>query len=249
MDNTLPVAQIPNTVARRTANRGFVWVVGISLLVHGGIIGGVIVAQAFRPPRPPPTRAIPVELVRLGKKRDPSLLPRKVAPEYAPPPAPEAINLDTGNKSTPNTKKEKTAPKEMSDAAKRLLEGADNKLDKALSKLDEPEGDPDGDPLGTTTDATNAAQGYAAAILRTLKANYKLPDTIPAGQRQFLKARVVLFVERDGRIREFEFIEEHPNKLFMGALETMLKTLQLPSPPKDIEGAMRETGIEVIFKP
>lgn len=248
MDNTLPVAQIPAGAARRAANRGFVWVVGVSLVLHGGIIGGVILAQALKPARPPPTRAIPVELVRLGKKRDPALLPRKVAPDYAPPPAPDAVSLDTGNKSTPN-KKDKTAPKQMSDAAKRLLEGADNRLDKALSKIEEPEGDPDGDPMGTTTDAANAAQGYAAAILRTLKGNYKLPDTIPAGQRQFLKARVVLYVERDGRIRDFQFIEEHPNKLFMGALETMLKTLQLPAPPKDIEAAMRETGVEVIFKP
>ena len=238
--------------ARRfEVNRGFAWVIGISAVIHALGIGGVVFAQKLRPKRPEPTRAIPVELVKLGTKRDPKLLPRRVA-EAAPPPPASGVALDTKAQAQPAAKPEKKEPQrqELSEAARRLLEGgATDRLDKALTKLEEQEGDPSGDPRGTTTDATNAAQGYVAQVGRALRANYKLPETIPASQRQFLNARVVLYVERDGRIASYEFLESHPNKAFTGALEALLKTIQLPPPPRELAQSFRQSGLEVVFKP
>ena len=74
----------PERPAQR-ASSGFVGWVAVSVLIHGGAVGGVVYAQTLKPPRVDLQEAIPVELVRLGKPRDPKLLPRLAPP---PPPAP-----------------------------------------------------------------------------------------------------------------------------------------------------------------
>src|SRR5687767_11505176 len=71
---------------KKSANRAFLPIVILSLALHAGVIVSVVYAQHRTPRLPPPTDAIPVQLVRLGKPRDPELLPRKVA---EPPPAAE----------------------------------------------------------------------------------------------------------------------------------------------------------------
>lgn len=233
--------------ARRRTMRGFTIALFVSLLVHGAGLGSAVYASRKRP-APKLESAIPVQLVKLGKKRDPKLLPRLVA--EPPPPPEDVVKLDTSDKSVPIPKEKDKTPRskepELSDAARRMLD--QSRLDRALEKID-PEGDPEGDEFGTTTDAANAATGYLRDITRALQASYRLPEAIPSSQRQFLRARVVLYIERDGRIREFDFVERHPNGLFMSALETLLKSIVLPKPPPTEAGRVDSDGIEVIFRP
>jgi hypothetical protein len=237
---------------RSNANRGFVAVIVLSLLIHGSAIAGVLYNQHRRPSVIDVPNAIPVQLVKLGKKRDEKLLPRiqREAPAVV---EEQGIALDTKNETPPDASKQKTktktSEKKLSDAARRLLEGNNSKLEEALEKIEEAEGDPEGDPNGTTSDNTNAAAGYQRAIIKTLQSNYRLPETIPAGQRAFLKAQVLLFIERDGSIAKFEFVEKHPNDIFMGALEAMLKQVKLPPPPTSEAKAFSENGVLVIFRP
>lgn len=236
------------TAARRR-QRGLALAIGASIVVHGA---GV--AWALSSPKVEPRRAIesaiPVQLVKLGKKRDPNLLPRLTA--EPPPPAPDTVKLDTGKDPAPSAsprERPKKTDDKLSDAARRLLE-RDNALDRALERVEEPEGDPEGDVGGTTTDATNAAKGYEAQVARVLKSKYSVPEAIPAGQRQFLRARVILFIDRSGAISRFEFVERHPNTLFMGALENMLGgSLQLPPPPASEAARYASDGLEVAFSP
>jgi outer membrane biosynthesis protein TonB len=238
------------TFRRRNANRGFSAVVFLSVLIHSLAIGGALYAQ-HTTPRLDVTRAsIPVELVTLGKKRDAKLLPRIVEQPVAEAPPDEGVALETKNTPPPDksAKKEKK-PKQLSDAAKRLLEGKPDKLDRAFTKMEDREGDPEGDVNGTTTDPTKAAQGYMRTIISTLKSNYRLPETIPASQRSFLRASVILYVERDGSITHYEFTQRHPNELFMAALESLLKSIKLPPPPAGQAASLQQTGIEVVFKP
>jgi hypothetical protein len=236
---------------RRDPNHGFTAVVVLSLAAHAAAIGGVMWFQYRKPRRDFQMNSVPVQLVALGKKRDPKLLPRKVieVPSVAPT---EGVALDTKaeNKEKPTKTAEKKDQK-LSDAAKRLLEGTnpDAKLEEALSKIEDREGDPDGDIRGTTTDASAAAQGYVRKVMQALQSNYRLPETIPPSQRPFLKAEVLLFVESDGAISRFEFVERHPNEIFMGALESMLKSLKLPPPPATEAETLREAGLLVRFKP
>lgn len=242
----------PGPSRRASANRGFGWIVGVSVAAHVLAIGSALYAQSVKPAPPPFQTAIPVQLVALGKKRDPKLLPRKVA-EAPPPPAEAGVALETKRDPAekPRAPKDKRPPAEMSDRARKLLESgsASSKLDEALSKLDEREGDPDGDPRGTTTDASSAATGYTRAVMAAIQSAYSLPETIPASQRQFLNAQVLIFVERDGTIARFEFVERHPNNIFMSALETTLRSVRLPPPPAALAQSFRDAGVLVRFRP
>lgn len=240
---------------RSKANRGFVAIIAVSLLAHVGAIAVVLYKQNRRPTVVDVSNAIPVQLVALGKKRDPKLLPRKVEELPAAAPPDQGVALDTGKTDTPPdpSKVKPKQEKKLSDAAKRLLEGtADRKLDAALDKLPDPserEGDPDGDIHGTTTDNANAAAGYQRAIIKALQSSYRLPETIPASQRQFLKAQVLLYIERDGTIAKYEFVEKHSNDMFMGALDVLLKSIKLPPPPASEAASYSENGVLVIFRP
>lgn len=234
---------------RRRGNRGF-WITAfLSLSIHVGIGAAALYAQPKRQTLDL-NRAIPVQLVRLGKPRDPKLLPRIYEPP--PPPKDDGVALATKDSPKPPPPKDETkkSKDELSDAAKRLLD-SDRRLDEALRRVtpDDPEGDPSGSEFGTTTDASNAAAGYVAEIGRALQSNYRLPEAIPASQRKFLKARVLLFIEPNGKIREFSFVEAHPNSLFMSALDSLLKTVQLPPPPKTEAKRFQDDGVEVVFRP
>lgn len=236
---------------RSRANRGFVIVVVGSLFLHTAAVGAVLYNQHSRPAVVDVRDAIPVQLVALGKKRDPKLLPRKVQEAVAAAPEDKGIALDKNSEPVDPNKKpgEKKPEKKLSNAAERLLEGRDSKLEEALDKLDEREGDPDGDIHGTTTDNTNAAAGYQRAIIKALQTNYRLPETIPSSQRQFLKAQVLLYIENDGTISKYEFAESHPNEMFMGALDALLKSIKLPPPPASEAKSYADNGVLVIFRP
>ena len=231
---------------QRAVNRGFKWVLIASFVLHFGVFGAVVFAQSQRP-AVVVKDAIPVELVQLGKPRDPDLLPRKV--RRAPPPPDDGVNLDTGKKPKTKPKRKRDPDKAMSDAARRLLNDAnDSALDNAFSKLDEPEGSPDGVARGTTTDPTRAARGYEAQVGASLKQAYRLPETLKS-RRQFLSAEFVLFIESNGRIARYEIVKSHPERVFMSALENLLKSHQLPAPPKALAKRYRDQGVRVRFKP
>ncbi|MFO0722950.1 MAG: TonB C-terminal domain-containing protein [Myxococcota bacterium] len=246
-----PTENLPSVLrasrqARKRTMRGFTVAVTASLVFHGAGVAWAVIAAKPRPAQKIES-AIPVQLVKLGKKRDPKLLPRLVAEE--PPAPPDAVKLDTGKKpnETPPKPKDKreTADGKLSDAAKRLL---DNRLDRSLEKI-APEGDPEGDAHGTTTDVTNAASGYARDVLRVLQAGYRPPETIPASERPSLKTRVVLFIERNGKISRHEILEPHRNEAFMNAVENLLRSATLPPPPAALADQLAESGIEVVFHP
>jgi hypothetical protein len=244
-----------NTVSSKTRvqalNRGFTRIFVFSLILHIGILGGVVYAQYAKGHRKREFTSVPVQLVKLGKKRDPNLLPQLTKPPPAAPPPDEGIALDTENKAKP-TQQTKDQPKpqkepQMSDAAKRLLENAKD-LDERYREVED-EGDPNGSIYGTTTDPTNAATGYLAEVSVVLQQNYSLPKTIAESERRFLSAEVVLFVERDGTISKYEFGNIHPNEAFRRALEALLKTVKLPPPPANMAEEYRTDGIAVRFKP
>lgn len=246
------MAVVSARLRSKDANRGFTMILGVSLLIHAAIIGGRLYMEYAKPARVV-IDSVPVQLVRLGKPRDPNLLPRLQRPA-APPPADDGIALDTGNDKKPKSRKDERRRRrkdpELSDAARRLLETApDRDLDAALSKLDEPEGSPDGSIYGTTSDAANAAAGYYAKVSEAIHKAYQLPATIPESQRRFLSAEVALYIERDGTLSKYEILKSHPNVAFQRALERVLKTLKLPPPPPDVAENVRTAGLGVRFVP
>lgn len=244
------------------APQGLTWLIAVSLVVHAGVFAAAFYVSSLKPRRPLDLKAIPVELVALGKPRDERLLPRKVErqPAAAPQaarkspaqtePAPkDAVALDATKTEKKPRASRRTSEPELSDAAQRLLDGAKNRrLDEALKKL-ERSGRADGSPLGTTTDPKNLANAYEAKVKALLQNRYQLPLTVPPSQRRFLVAEVVLFVDRRGRIRRYEFLERHPNQAFMSALEGLLKSTELPPPPAALAAGYANDGLAIRFKP
>lgn len=241
--------KVPTTSMRRSsANQGFVAFAVLSVVLHVGAIVGVVWFQGRKPVRKN-VETVTVELVRLGKPRDPKLLPRKTAPALAPKDDGVALDSKAETKPTKKTRETKKSP-EMSDAARRLLEGADTRLDDALNRIDdEPEGQEDGDVMGTAARADNAANKYQTEVIRTLRARYALPTTIPPSQRRFLEAEFVLYIEKNGTIARYEIVKAHSNQTFMAAVETMLKRTKLPAPPRELADTYSDTGLGVRFKP
>lgn len=176
-----------------------------------------------------------------------------------PEPAANAVPIETKtDKPDQKVPESKTPPPEnrskprrkLSNAARRLLRGApDGRLDDALKKLEAREGQEKGSPFGTTTDPTRAANEYEADVAGVLKSKYRLPETIPPSQRRFLGAELVLFIDRKGRITRYEFTKRHSNQAFMSALERLLRSVQLPPPPKALARTYASTGLAVRFKP
>lgn len=232
----------------REANRGFFSLILASVLFHSGAVGAAIYIQGRTPRIDLNLESMPVELVSLGKARDPDLLPRKAPVAAAP--DPDGIALD-GIKPKKPRRKPKNRPKprrKLSAAAKKLLQGRDEDLDRALSKI-EREGSEDGFEEGTTTNPTEAATAYEAEVASMLRSRYQLPNTIPPSQRRFLEAELVLFIDRKGQITKYEYIKKHNNQAFMNALESLLRSLKLPAPPVLLTREYATKGLAVRFKP
>jgi outer membrane biosynthesis protein TonB len=242
----------------RTEPKGFGWFVVASFVVHAAAVAVVWMVRAAdaRPrfDRPP----IPVDLVQLGKPRDPDLLPRKPKrppPTPARPSTPEAAAKDAVPVPKPEAAEKPAQPERrrkeprLSAAARRLLSRDERALDDALSKLEEPEGSEDGFVDGTTTDPSAASDPYYGRIKRTLQDAYSVPATIPEAQKPFLQAKLLLRIGPDGRVLQWEILERHPNAQFMGALERMLSSLRFPPPPKRLAATLRKEGVPVLFKP
>lgn len=258
--------------SRQRARQGFGPLVAGSAALHVALFAAVAIAAGGRSTPPLDLQALPVELVTLGKPRDPKLLPRKVRP---PPPAPEpapappsgesgsaaptkdAVALEIEKKAAEAKKKEEARKAEkpskqkrrLSAGARRLLEGGGrDDIDDVLERFEEPEGAEDGFVDGTTTDPSASANAYEAHVKAALKRNYELPAHLQA-RKQFLEAVVVLYIGPDGKILRHEFVQRHANEQFMAALEKLFATLELPPPPKDNARRYREEGLGIRFKP
>ncbi|MEL6185379.1 MAG: hypothetical protein AAFU79_12210 [Myxococcota bacterium] len=259
--SALPTAASPYLSMERSreANRGLTGLILASFVLHGVLVGGAVIAAEWSATPRVDVNALPVELVSLGKPRDPKLLPRKVRrraatspQEAAPDPAPSAKAPDAVALEGKKPPKAKSRPKKkLSATARALLEddGEASALDDALAKLEEAEGIPEGSRLGTTTDPSQAASAYEAQVAAVLRSRYKLPLTIPSAQRRFLEAELVLFIDRRGRLVRHAFTKRHPNAAFMGALENLLRSVEFPAPPSNLARTYATQGLAVRFKP
>ncbi|MBX2811750.1 MAG: TonB C-terminal domain-containing protein [Myxococcales bacterium] len=248
----------------KIANRGLTGILFTSLILHVGAVGGVIYVGGLRQTVDLNLEAMPVELVTLGKPREPELLPRKITPQPPPQPPPDPAPADVALESIQQPEPAKPEPEEpkvqkpksrrkrvrkLSATARKLLEGRDEDLDRALKKLDDPEGSEDGSPLGTTTNRAAAATAYEGQVATVLRSRYQLPTTIPPSQRRFLEAEIILYINRRGTITRYEYAKRHSNTAFMSALENLLRSVNLPPPPKVLAREYATSGLVVRFKP
>ncbi len=209
-------------------------------------------------------KPIRASLVRLGKPRDPKLLPRKEqlppppkevkAPATPPTPAPtppsNAVAVPVpGVKPEPSKPQPapQTGEKAGEDRRKRLF-GAFDKMAKT-SEPEELEGAEDGDPDGDS--ATAEGERYYGLLSSQIKRHYSVADTIAESERLHLKAQVAIRLGRKGElVTEPQLAKSSGNDLFDSAVLAAVKKASPFSPPPDpIRDALQKDGVVLEFRP
>jgi hypothetical protein len=231
--------------------------VGLSVLGHvvavvlwllvGWLMAGPKVDLAQKP--------IKASLVRLGKKRDDKLLPRKE--EEAPPPvqkveevaAPTPKVADTAVKiPTKDAKPEKsTDKKDGAKDAKKSLFDAFNKTGKA-GKPEELEGDENGDPNGDS--AKQEGERYFGLLNSVVKRNYDVSSTIDEAERRRLRAEVALRIGPAGELLDVSLTRPSGNELFDSAvIGAVKKAAPFSPPPEHLRDSLKKAGVAFVFTP
>jgi TonB family protein len=238
----------------------------LSAVLH--IVGvGAILALSYLT-LPPPIdlnqKPIRASLVRLGKPRDPELLPQK---EELPPPPPKS----EGSEPVPTPEKPPQPPQpavpvpipgvkptnvppapkqngERSEADRRKqLLGAFNRTTKG-TRIRELDGQLDGDPSGDS--ATAEGERYWGLISSQIHRNYDVSDTIPAEDRIRLKAQVLLQIGRTGEVLRVQLLQSSGNDLFDNAVLTAARKAGPFAPPPDhLRAMLQKTGVRLEFRP
>lgn len=197
-------------------------------------------------------KPIVAKLVRLGEKRPENLLPRKEEAPPPPAPAPKAAPPVVA----PNAKAAPVLPgakPKTAAAASEAGKAGGDPLSRVMSRMEkekaeeEPQwGDPTGDPEG---DASEAGEGdrYLALVQRAIRANFRLPATIPERERLHLRATVILLLEPTGAIRDFKIVKRSGNAEFDDAVERSARWGRLPPPPPALAERYRRDGIQVEY--
>jgi colicin import membrane protein/protein TonB len=215
--------------------------VALSAVAHALLVSW---ALARRPPPPIDLEQRPIvaRLVRLGERRPEELLPRKEEAPAPAPPAPAAAPAarpaspprpaaPTKPAPTPTTGKPGTA---LASVLSRVQRDADR----------ERYGAPDGDPVGDS-DSGSEGDRYVALVDRAIKANYRVPLTIPERERLYLETSVALWIEPDGRIARWRQERSSGNATFDAAVERTIRAAPRLPPPPD---PLRRTGILLVFR-
>lgn len=236
------------------------WTGLVSLALHVALVGGVVAAsmvQACGPKLPPPTPAIAAKLVRLGKPRDPKLLPRKPTEPPPPPPAAREAPVPVPD-AAPSPAAKVAAPSPAAAAPAAEKPDPNRKLDdilkrfsrenSALARAEEAIGAMDGDPEG---DAEQAAEGerYLALVQKRIQDRYQLPSTIPDTELLHLRTGVVVHIDASGKIFKHRVEEASSNPLFDSAVIAAIdRAATVPPPPEHLRDTLKR-GIRINFRP
>jgi TonB family protein len=232
--------------------------VGLSVLAHVlGVAVWLIVGWILAGPKVDLQVPIKASLVRLGKKRDDKLLPRKEV--EAPPPKPEVkevavptpapVPADTAVKiPTKDTKPEKADNKKdgQKDAKKSLFDAFAK--GGAQAKPEELEGEEDGDPNGEA--AKQEGERYFGMLKGVVKRNYDVSNTIDEAERRRLRAQVVLYIGPGGELIDVSVNVASGNETFDSAvIGAVKKTAPFTPPPEHLRDTLKKEGVAIVFTP
>lgn len=223
----------------------------LSVLGHGLVVGGALVLSwALAGPKVElEQKPIKASLVRLGKKRDEKLLPRKEEP--LPPPPPKVEEVAVAAPKPPDTAvkipTKDAKPEKPTASPKKSLFDAFAKTAKE-SKPEELEGDPDGDPDGDS--ATQEGERYYGLLNSVVKRNYDVSSTIDEAERRRLRAEVAIRIGPGGELLDVNLQKPSGNELFDSAvLGAVKKAAPFAPPPQHLRDALKKNGVAFVFTP
>jgi hypothetical protein len=247
-----PPAPPPESVNRSalsaTSRVGLSGAFALAVLLHTFVLGAALVLPRLFPGEPTLRKPIIAHMVALGKPRDQKLLPRM----EEPPPAAQAEQAPAQIASTPSV----PAPSKPSTPAKRPPTRAEL-MARALAgvtgdarRKPDPEraGAADGSPIGSAASA-EAGEKYFGEVYEIIHANYVVPSVVSERERLFLKASMVIWIGKDGRILRHKLEKPSGNRFFDDALETALAQSKLPPPPPELARNLSTEGVVLNFNP
>lgn len=192
-------------------------------------------------------KPIQAHLVRLGEKRDEKLLPRMQA--NTPPPAPEPVAVPS--KPTPSEPLQpKPKPKPKPQAKPNINQQLFSMFDKTKpTHPDNPTGDANGDPEGDV-DQADESERYFGILSSRIKRNYDVSSAISDAERVRLVAKIVVYIDAQGRVLHTEWAAKSTNDLFNSAVQAAVqKAGPFPPPPKFLANDLANVGVALNFRP
>lgn len=236
--------------------------VAVAVALHVLAVGPFVV-KALRPPAPEEVEDKPLvsrpvvqaTLLKLGKPRDPKLLPDRLVPQARTAPQKQLVasredpgqRRDAGAPPPPNTKD--------SDLAN-LIAKSDPFAEDA-GKARPEEGHPGGIDGGTETDPNKVRAGdmYAAQLGQFFGQHLSVPTVISIGEARRL---CVLMQVNVGRNLTIWHVRREPviasgNELFDDAARSMLLKLlddktPLPTPPNEVDEMYRGRTVQIVIQ-
>lgn len=230
----------------------------VSIGGHTALVAAVLLLSWFKltPDVDLNQKPIKASLVRLGKKKDERLLPRK---EALPPPPKEVKAAPKADAPPPVDNKVAVAvpgvkPQEVKPQEGKKVEDSKSKLFGAFDKLgpakkpEELEGAEDGDVRGDS--ATQEGDRYSGLIKAQVQRFYDVSQTISDQERLYLKAQVFFRVARNGSVSDVKLVKSSGNDLFDAAvLGAVKKASPLSPPPAEVGDEFQKDGVVLTFSP
>ena len=217
----------------------------VTLLLHGGSVGGIILyrasLEAAQRPAPPPSYVV-AKLVRLGKPKDAKKMPNKRVPLAATKKV-EGIDLTADANDAPARKKpKKDRSAKEADKMQASLDRAE--LMAAAQQEIEQEGSPDGVAGGTARTASEG-DAYMTRIADLWNRAWSLPSIIPREEAKSLFVLLVLNIDKNGRLQfPLQFDKSSGNAHFDNSVKAAWKKIgKIPLPPPDRFAAILANGL------
>jgi TonB C terminal len=218
-----PVASERNDPLRKIA-------IGITVLLHLGVLGAMFVSRALGNRTKPPGQLqfVDASLVRFGKPRDLSFLPHKQGVVKNKGPAPE-IKVARDMNQLPRLDKEQK-PDEV-DPLKKTHAEQFKHLDDQPEGVDNNEGQLTGSRAGNATEAKG--DPYILSLVDQIGTAWTVPTTLRDSDLAELSADVCLTIADSGALTHYEIVHPSKNSQFNSSLEATLSMIKhLPPPPE-----------------
>jgi colicin import membrane protein len=210
----------------------------ISLVLHAGLVFGLLTSALFKPPRISEQETIHVKLARLGTPRDQKLLPRRPDEPASEPAKPIAVQ----SKPVAETKPSPKLTAEKSTHNRDRLRDALSKLEKQVDRTGQLDGFENG------TDDSTVGDLYWARVVDRVRHFYVVPNTIPEAERRKLVASLKITIGADGTILEVSTETGSGNATFDRALQDAVHKMRaLPPVPAHLQRQARD-GVVLEFR-
>ncbi len=250
-----PTLQVsPMTAVTRGRSATVLSGVLTSLLLHGALIGAVIIGSVYAGQSEEDLGYEvvfdQVELLALGEEKAPNELPRLPNPAPAAPSLPDTaptlpdkdlpIPLEVPADAVPDPTLAREQEREKrEDQAQKETDARQKRMQDALSALhnpdrptntDTPAGSPDGIVGGTVSDAAmaNMMGTYQAKLLAEITRYWEVPSTITSQEKAELAGQVHVYVRlsEGGHVVSYTFRKKSTNEQYNDSIERVLKRFQ-----------------------